>query len=61
LCRWFGRLAMPIGEALSAVAGAMVSCLDYCSKRIKRMRVSKIDCQNSSEDNWEGISREEEA
>ncbi len=24
LCRWFGRLAMPIGEALSAVAGAMV-------------------------------------
>ncbi len=24
LCRWLGRLAMPIGEALSAVAGAMV-------------------------------------
>lgn len=23
LCRWFGRLAMPIGEALSAAAGAM--------------------------------------
>ena len=25
LCRWLGRLAMPIGEALSAVAGAILS------------------------------------
>jgi hypothetical protein len=24
LCRWLGRLAMPIGEALSAAAGAIV-------------------------------------
>lgn len=24
LCRWFGKLAMPIGDALSAVAGGMV-------------------------------------
>lgn len=24
LCRWLGRLAIPIGEALSAVAGAMM-------------------------------------
>jgi hypothetical protein len=25
LCRWLGRLAMPIGDALSAVAGAISS------------------------------------
>lgn len=27
LCRWFGRLAMPMGEALSAVAGAMAAVM----------------------------------
>ena len=27
LCRWFGRLAMPIGEALSAETGGMVARL----------------------------------
>ncbi len=27
LCRWFGRLAMPMGEALSAVAGAMTAVM----------------------------------
>lgn len=26
LCRWLGRLAMPIGEALSAAAGAILQC-----------------------------------
>lgn len=32
LCLWLGRLAMPIGEALSAMAGAIVNCwLDVLS------------------------------
>jgi len=26
LCRWLGRLAIPIGEALSALAGAILKC-----------------------------------
>ena len=30
LCRWLGRLAMPIGEALSAAVGAIVKVASEC-------------------------------
>jgi hypothetical protein len=30
LCRWFGKFAIPIGDALSAVAGAIVGLFDSC-------------------------------
>lgn len=33
LCRWLGRLAMPIGEALSAAGGAIVEDA-VCRRRV---------------------------
>ncbi len=47
LCRWLGRLAMPIGEALSAVAGAMANeTVEYGSKLLSMEMVKTLssDC-----------------
>jgi hypothetical protein len=48
LCRWFGRLAMPIGDALSAVVGGISEILYYLSitrSKVVLMRVSGMSCK----------------
>lgn len=57
LCRWLGRLAMPIGEALSAAAGAILHTWrgyglgvlgEYGGETSERAEADDGSCSNGS-------------